>query len=153
MAHKLPPVHTRFPVNRKDHTQKGPYLANILKKILSGKWEFHDPKVKALLKDLKLKETIATALVLRRVLNATEGDDLAIERIFERVDGKVDQKLLTDSPETKIIIIRDGNKIETLARQVHLQQEEVPGTVLELGDRENSGLNLAGHVIQRGNTE
>jgi len=54
--------------------------------------------------------------------------------------------------ETRIIIIRDGNKTETLAGQVHLQQEEIPGAVVGLGYRKNSGLNLAGNVIQRGDS-
>ncbi len=89
MSYCNAPVSTRFPVNRKDHTKKGPYLTPILKKLLSANWEFHDKKIKVLLKDLKLKETIGVALVLRRVLNGTEGDDLAIERIFDRIDGKV----------------------------------------------------------------
>lgn len=73
----------------KNGCHKGPRLTTILSKILSAKWDFNDPKIKELIKKQHLKETIETALVLRRVLNGTEGDDLAIERIFERIDGSV----------------------------------------------------------------
>lgn len=63
---------------------------------------------------------------------------------------------LTGSPlqgETKIIIIRDGDKTKTLARQVCVQQEEVSRAVVGLGDRQNPRLNLAGDVIQRADSE
>jgi hypothetical protein len=87
---------TQFPVNRQDHTQKGPYLTSILKKLMAGTWEFNDPKIQDLLKRTDCKQTIETALVLRRILNGTEGDDQAIERIFDRIDGKVAQKTEMD---------------------------------------------------------
>jgi len=88
----------------KKHT--GPRMATILNKLLSAKWEIKDKQIKNLLKSLKLKETLEVSVVLRRLLNACEGDDTAIERIFDRVDGKVPQKLEGEGfiPETKIFI-------------------------------------------------
>lgn len=108
---RLPPVNTRFPVNRQNHTQKGKYLTPILKKILTGKWDIKDEKIKALLKTLKLPETIATSVVLRRILNACEGDDLAIERIFDRVDGKLVDTKIDQSQHTQYVIFRNPDAL------------------------------------------
>jgi hypothetical protein len=96
----------------KKHT--GPRMATILSKILSAKWEIKDKQIKTLLKSLKLKETLEVSVVLRRILNACEGDDLAIERIFDRVDGKVAQELIGKgfAGETKIILINSKAKSE-----------------------------------------
>lgn len=106
---------TQFPVNRQDHTQKGPRLTTILKKLLSAEWEVNDPKVQALIERCGLDRTIEVILCLRRVLNGTEGDDQAIERIFDRIDGKVAQKTEMDlkgeivmMPSVKI----DGKDLE-----------------------------------------
>jgi len=73
---------------------KGPRLSTILNKLLSAEWKIKDREIKDLLKKLHLPETIETSIVLRRILNACEGDDNAIERIFDRVDGKIPQKLV-----------------------------------------------------------
>ncbi|MFA6067542.1 MAG: hypothetical protein WC810_03075 [Janthinobacterium sp.] len=104
MSNKNPSPATRFPVNRPyaPHTQKGPYFKTILDKLLSGKWEVTDPKVKGLLRGLELPETIGVIITLRRILNATEGDDTAIERIFDRVDGKVEQKISGEGFDSKL---------------------------------------------------
>jgi hypothetical protein len=57
------------------------------------------------------------------------------------------------TPETKIIIVRsDGNKTETLAGQVCVQPEEIPRPVVKLGDGQDSRIDIAGNVIQRGNS-
>lgn len=106
---------TQFPVNRQDHTKKGPYLTSILKKLIAGTWEFNDPKIQELLKRTDCKQTIETALVLRRILNGTEGDDAAIERIFDRIDGKVTQKSEIEHSGTVNImplIEKDGKPLE-----------------------------------------
>lgn len=95
------------------HHKKHPngYLTPVLKKLLKGKWPANDPKIKALLATLKLPETIGTFLVLRRIMNACEGDDLAIERIFERLDGKVGElEPESAGQDTRIIIINNGSK-------------------------------------------
>jgi hypothetical protein len=68
------------------------HLTTTLKKLLGAKWDITDPKIKALVKERGLEETVEVILVLRRILNGTEGDDTAIERIFDRIDGKVPQK-------------------------------------------------------------
>ena len=90
---------TRFPVNRPEtpHIGKsGPHLTTILKKLLSAEWEVNDPKIQALLAKCGLDRTIEVILCLRRILNGTEGDDSAIEKIFDRIDGKVTQKTEMD---------------------------------------------------------
>ena len=51
--------------------------------------------------------------------------------------------------ENRIILITNGNKTQAVARQVCVQQETVPGDVVELGDRKVNVANLAGNVIQR----
>lgn len=115
MGNPNPSPTTRFPVNRPTapHTQKGPYLTPILKRLLKSEWEFNDPKVKELLKRSKCKETIETAICLRRILNGTEGDDLAIERIFNRIDGMIPQSPLVDqSQHTVIQFVNYGEPID-----------------------------------------
>ena len=91
-----PPKATQFPVNRQDHTQTGPRLTTILKKLLSAEWEVNDPKVQTLIEKCGLERSIEVILCLRRILNGTEGDDTAIERIFDRIDGKIAQKTEMD---------------------------------------------------------
>lgn len=96
---EFPNKATQFPVNRPatPHVgDQGPRLTTILKKLIAGEWEFNDSKIQDLLKRTDCKQTIETALVLRRILNGTEGDDAAIERIFDRIDGKVTQKTEMD---------------------------------------------------------
>ena len=90
---KLPPVETRFPVNRKDHTQKHPngYLLPILKKLLNKKMTVKDEEVRKIfeLKDGKTKAELKKVIMLRYILNAVEGENQAIEGIFDRIDGKL----------------------------------------------------------------
>lgn len=116
---------TQFPVNRQDHTKKGPYLTPILNKLLSAEWPIKDAKMKSLLKRLELPETIAVSVALRRILNACEGDDLAIERIFDRVDGKVaniqeegTDDLINNTLEFKDIP-KNGKGLHRFAKFIH----------------------------------
>lgn len=115
MSNPNPSPDTRFPVNRQDHTKKGPHLTTILKKLISAEWDFNDPKIKELIKKCDLEQTIEVALCLRRILNGTEGDDAAIERIFDRIDGKVSQKTELDVTG-KIVMMpcveKDGKPLE-----------------------------------------
>lgn len=101
MAYKNPPIETRFPVNRPyaPHTQKHPngYLTPFLKRFLKKSITVPNPENP---KGKLIKLTVRDAIVWRRIMNACEGDDLAIERIFNRLDGKV--------PEA-IKIIEDDN--------------------------------------------
>jgi hypothetical protein len=100
---EFPNKATQFPVNRKDHTKKGPYLTPILNKLLSGNMPAKDTKTKALLKSLELPETVGVWLALRWILNGTEGDTRAIEGIFERIDGKLPQTLV-DKNQTDVLL-------------------------------------------------
>jgi len=79
---------TQFPVNRQDHTQKGPYLTPLLKRLLEKKIRYIDPET-----NKTVKGKVKHAIMLRYILNASEGDNQAIEGILDRVDGKVAQKL------------------------------------------------------------
>ena len=93
--------------------KRGQYLRPILKKLLSADWKFNDPKIKAMLKKHHLKEDIATAVVLRLIMNAIEGDDRAIEDIFDRIDGKVTQKVESEVKVTQMgRVIKDGKPME-----------------------------------------
>ena len=99
MSNPNPSPETRFPVNRPatPHIgEQGPRLTTILKKLLSAEWEVNDPKVQTLIEKCGLERSIEVILCLRRILNGTEGDDTAIERIFDRIDGKVAQKTEMD---------------------------------------------------------
>lgn len=55
--------------------------------------------------------------------------------------------------DTKIIIVRDGNKTEAVAGQVRIQPEALPGPILGMGDGQDYGLDLAGNAIQRADTK
>jgi len=91
MGNPNPSPATRFPVNRRDHTQKHPagYVKPILQKLFCAEWNIKDSQIKKLLKGLRLKETLGVALVLRKYLNGCEGNGKDIEDIFNRLDGKV----------------------------------------------------------------
>lgn len=94
MPRPIPPKEHQFPANRPHapHTQKGPYLTPILKKILNKTMKVTDPEVHKLFatkfKELPLKKLV----MLRYVLNAVQGENQAIEGIMERLDGKVKDK-------------------------------------------------------------
>ena len=126
-----PPIETRFPVNRKDHTQKGPYLTSFLKRCLKKKISFEDPETQKIIKG-KVKD----AIVWRLILNATQGDNIALKEIFERIDGKLAQKLIGEGMggDTKIIIIRDGNKTENISGRISVRRSEIPSTNSGSGD-------------------
>ncbi len=104
-------------------------MTTVLNKLLSAKWPIKDKQIKELINGLKLKETLETAIVLRRLLNACEGDDLAIERIFDRVDGKVAQTLIGEGFENRIInIIHKNGKPteENLITKIRDNSERIP---------------------------
>lgn len=136
------------PAKRGRH--KGSSPTDWLRKLSRTKIDFQNP-----LTGKVDKAPISLVVAIQLILKATQDSDLpSIKEYFERIDGKVAQKIIDEGlGDTRIIIIRDGNKTETLAGQVHLQQEALPGPVERLGDRQDTGLNLAGNVIQRGNTQ
>jgi hypothetical protein len=93
MPRQLPPIDKRFPVNRKDHTQKGPYLKSLIRKCLEKKIKYEDPDTNKIIKG-KVKD----AIIWRLILNATEGDNTAIKEILDRIDGKVVETKEIDIP-------------------------------------------------------
>ncbi len=99
------------------------------------------------------KENESVEMVSAKKPNWTaraKGLDLAF-KLKNLLNDKID---LTLNKTEKILIVRyDGNKTETMAGQVRVQQEEVPGAVFGVGDGENFRPNLAGNVIQRADTE
>ena len=76
-------------------------------------------------------------------------DQLRVETEGNKVEhfGKV------EGADTKIIIIRDGDKAKALSRQVHIQQGEVSGNGVVLGDGQVNVRNTPGYDILRADTE
>ena len=91
---------TRQPINRAK--VKGAYLTSFLKRCLKKKISFEDPETQKI-----IKGRVRDALVWRYILNGTQGDNQAIEGIFDRIDGKTIQKLIGEgfSGDTKIIVV------------------------------------------------
>jgi len=90
MPRQLPPIDKRFPVNRPHAPNKGnhgPYLTPILKKLLTKKIRYEDPETQKIIKGV-----VKDVVMLRLILNASQGDNVAIKEILERVDGKVIDK-------------------------------------------------------------
>lgn len=90
---------TRFPVNRQNHTKKGPYLTPLLRKLIEKKIKFEDPETQKI-----IKGRVKDAIVWRYILNATQGENPAIEGIFNRLDGKQIETLLDQSKHNHIQI-------------------------------------------------
>jgi len=67
-----------------NHTQKGPYLTCLLKRLIEKKIRYEDPETQK-----KIKGTVKDAIIWRYILNATQGETQAIEGIFDRIDGKL----------------------------------------------------------------
>lgn len=111
----------QFPVNRRDHTKKGPYLLPLLKKFLKKKIKYEDPETQKI-----IQGRVEDAIVWRLILNATQGDNQAIKEIFERTDGKVSQKSTAEeapSIETSLVeLIKKHNNNSNgfkITRQEH----------------------------------
>jgi len=68
------------------HTQKHPngYLVPLLKKFLNKKINYKDPET-----EKTIRGKVKDAVVWRYILNATQGENQAIEGIFDRTDGKL----------------------------------------------------------------
>ena len=112
---------TRQPTNRAK--QKGVYLTSFLKRCLKKKISFEDPETQKI-----IKGRVRDALVWRYILNGTQGDNQAIEGIFDRIDGKVAQKLLGEgfNTENKIInIILNGKPDTSLIERLRHNTEAV----------------------------
>lgn len=101
---------TRFPVNRRDHTKKGPYLTPILKKFLKKKINYVSPET-----GRKTKGRVYDALLWRLILNGAEGETQSIKEILERIDGKVKDKI-----ETEISFKQMGN-VKIDGKDLHIK--------------------------------
>lgn len=99
---------TRFPVNRRDHTQKHPhgYFLCKLKRFLKKKINYEDPETQKM-----IRGTVGDAILWRLLLNGAQGDNVAIKEILDRVDGKVAQQLIGEGfTQQQILLIRpNGN--------------------------------------------
>lgn len=85
------------------------YLTPILKKLLNKKMTINDVEVQKIfnLKPEERKAKLKKIIMLRYILNAVQGENKAIEGIFERMDGKVAQKLLGEGfgKDVKIVVV------------------------------------------------
>ncbi len=114
----LRPFIKNDPTGRKPplHTKKGPYLTPILKKLLEKKISFEDPETKRIVEG-KIKDV----LMLRLILNGTEGETKAITEILDRLDGKV-PNIIKDKTQddellnTEFMIIPNGNKSKAIEK-------------------------------------
>ena len=107
---EFPNKATQFPVNRKDHTTKGPYFKPLIEKILEKEINFLDPVTQE-----KMKLPAGAGLIYRKIWNGLEGNGKDIEDIIDRVDGKVTQKSEIEHSGTVNVmplIIKDGKPLE-----------------------------------------
>ena len=94
MPNCQPPTEHRFSsTNQPKHrTPRGPSLTAFLKKCLKKNITYEDPETQKLIQG-KVKD----AVVWRLILNATQGENRAIEEIFNRIDGKNPEVLIDQS--------------------------------------------------------
>lgn len=77
----------------------------------------------------------------------TRKDPLEVQQeLRKEIEG---DKVEHSGSETKIIIIRDGNKTQELSGQFRIQQEPISRDVERMGNGEKLILDTPGHVIQR----
>lgn len=76
---------THQPKNRPK--KRGKYLTSLLKKFLEKKIKYIDPETEE-----KISGKVKDAIIWRLVLNATQGENQAIQEIFDRIEGKLNQK-------------------------------------------------------------
>jgi len=126
MPRQLPPIETRFPINRPyapNKGNKGPYLTPLLKKFLNKHITYEDPSTQK-----KIKGKVKDAVLWRLLLNACQGENDAIKVILDRIDGKVkeiieidkrDAELLAD--EIEIIPKDQGETVNRLKKFINNQ--------------------------------
>lgn len=110
MPRQLPPIEHRFPkgYHSGNHTQKHPsgYLTPLLKRLIEKKIRFEDPETQKIIKG-KVKH----AILWRYILNATQGENQAIEGIFDRIDGKIPNMVLDQSTHQHFVVFRNPKAI------------------------------------------
>jgi len=106
---------------------------------------------KPLLEEKKVEEILrlSSDVLIRWLSNPEIPDDrkipVASQLVSRRIPTSVDGESLPQ--EARIIIIRDENKIETVAKQDGIQQGEIPRPILRLGDGKESVSHLAGDIL------
>ena len=86
------------------------HMTTILKNILKQKKKIVDP-----ITGKEKRKTIAEIIAIKAVQNAIKGDNRAIQDVFERIDGKVAQKVdQTHSFKTMPKVIIDGKELKVL---------------------------------------
>jgi len=122
VPHCRPPVEHRFKIGNPsgNHTQKGPYLLPLLKKLLNKKITIEDPETRKL-----VPAQVKDALLWRLILNGTQGETRAIVEIFDRIDGKVPSPVVDMNNDSTLIneeleIVENGHgKDNALKRYKH----------------------------------
>ena len=102
MGYCNPPIDKRFPVNRPHAPMQGkhgPYLLPLLKRFLNKKIKYIDPEDNQKIISGRVKD----AVLWRLLLNATQGDNIAIKEILNRIDGKVADVVYIDAHEERIL--------------------------------------------------
>jgi hypothetical protein len=107
---------------KKNGRHKGSSPTDYLKKLSRVKINFQNPLTGKL-------DTAPVSLVvaIQLILKATQDSDLpSIKEFFERIDGKIPQKLEGEgfASESKIVIVTNGhtNNSETIPREIPLKQ-------------------------------
>lgn len=106
----------------------------------------------------KDQEKVNRIMFLRKQMRLSKKYDIDLEFSPLTLNDELKKELEGNSPigmggETRIIIIRDGNKTETLSRQVPLQQGEVSSDGKLVGNGEVNVRNTAGNDILRADTK
>jgi hypothetical protein len=112
----------RFSSTNQPTRRRGPSIVKHLRKLLEKKITYEDPETKQM-----VTGKIALVIALREILNACQGDQNAIEDITERIDGKVEQKLVGEGFENKVINIihNNGKPEENLITKIRNQSPAV----------------------------
>lgn len=104
MPKVLPPIEHRYSKTNPPphHTQKGPYLTCILKRLLEKSITYKDPETKK-----KILGCLKDDVMLALILEGRKGNVQAIKEIFERIEGKVkeDGDQRDSLTEKKIVLI------------------------------------------------
>lgn len=103
---------TQFPINRQNHTKKGPYFKPAFEKLLKDKYPMQDPNGK--LVNMQGVNGVALAVIWE----ALRGDIPAAREIMDRVDGKQidteEHKHFTFNISTNGYKPQEGNLLERL---------------------------------------
>jgi hypothetical protein len=95
-----------------NHTQKGPYLTCLLKRLIEKKIRYEDPETQKM-----IKGTVKDALIWRYILNGCQGETQAIEGILDRIDGKVNGTPLVDQSSHYHFTKLEGEKLVAEAQR------------------------------------